>query len=150
LLISQLWPIGWNCQLLGMVCQNCWIPTETHNLLMKSLHCTVPSYVIHHFIPVDFLWSILVPQQLGNETVTTHRAPYGWKAYIWQSVVWCPNGIVCDIAITISVPCSVQHNSSHLGFSGPEPCSHPYYITPSTRMPRVGFGRGSHGLTERQ
>jgi hypothetical protein len=52
--------------------------------------------------------------------------------YHLQSPIWvegmhmtrcccCFEGIICDIAVTTSVPCSPWHNTSHLGFGAPEP-----------------------------
>jgi hypothetical protein len=79
---------------------------------------------------VDFVWSILVPQELGNETVTTSRDPCGWKTYVWQGAAQCLEGIICNTAITSSLPCSLWHDAWHLGFSGPEYCLPPWDITP--------------------
>jgi len=39
-----------------------------------------------------------------------------------MSAAWCPKGIVYGTAITISVPCSLHHDSFHLGLGRQEPC----------------------------
>jgi len=51
--------------------------------------------------------------------VTIHRAPRGQKAYIQWGVAWFPKGIIYDTAIP--VPCSLQHDTFHLGLGKPEP-----------------------------
>jgi hypothetical protein len=53
--------------------------------------------------------------------VTIHRAPRGQKAYIQWGAVLFPKGIVNDTAITTTVPCSLQHDTFHLGLGRPEP-----------------------------
>lgn len=62
------------------------------------------------------------PMRNGEQTVTTSRAPYGWKELIWQGTAWYPKGTVCNTAITTSVSYTPWHNTSDLGFHGPEPC----------------------------
>jgi hypothetical protein len=57
-------------------------------------------------------------------------------------------GLFCNIAITTLVPCSLRHEASHLGFSGPEPFCRPGMLPPSaTRTPRVGFWRGAQAVS---
>jgi hypothetical protein len=103
----------------------------------------IPSDSSHHFPSVEFVWSILVPQEPGNWTVPTSRAPRGWNAYIWQGAAWFPEGIVCDAAITTSLSCSLRHDTSHLGFGGPETFCRPKTLPLfAIRTPRVGFWRG--------
>jgi hypothetical protein len=49
-----------------------------------------------------------------------------------------PRRIVCDTAVTTSVPCSLQHDASHLGFLGARrPRTFPF----ATRTLRVRFWR---------
>jgi hypothetical protein len=57
----------------------------------------------------------------GKYLVTVHGAPRGRKAYIQWGAAWFPKGIVYDIAISTPVPCSLQHNTFHLGVGRPEP-----------------------------
>jgi hypothetical protein len=57
----------------------------------------------------------------------------------------CPVGIINDAAITTSVPCSPRHNTLHLGFGEPEPCSP---SRDATRMPGVGFWRRHFRLSQ--
>jgi hypothetical protein len=45
----------------------------------------------------------------GKHAVTVHRAPRVW------------NGVVYDTDITTTVPCSLQHDTFHLGLGRPEP-----------------------------
>jgi hypothetical protein len=70
------------------------------------------------------------------KTVTTSRAPYG------RGAAWCPEGIVYDTAITISVLCTLRHDASHLGFGGPEPFDVVGCYPSMTRTRRTGFWRG--------
>jgi len=37
-------------------------------------------------------------------------------------MAWFPKGIVNDTAISTPVPCSLWHNTFHLGLGRPEPC----------------------------
>jgi hypothetical protein len=62
--------------------------------------------------------------------------------YIRRGAARCPEGIVCDTAVTTSVPCSLRDNASHSGFGGPEPCLSSQDVTLSVmRTLRVGFLR---------
>jgi hypothetical protein len=54
--------------------------------------------------------------------VTVHGAPRGQKAYIQWGVGLFPKGIVNDTGLTIPVPCSLRHDTFHLGLGRPEPC----------------------------
>jgi hypothetical protein len=65
------------------------------------------------------------PTRTGELTVTTYRSHAGGRG-----AARCPEGIVCDTGITTSVPCSLLHDTSHLGFGGPEP-----YCLPRTLFP---------------
>jgi hypothetical protein len=53
--------------------------------------------------------------------VTVHGAPRGQKAYIQRGAAWFPKGIVNDTAITTPVPCSLRHDTFHIGLGRPEP-----------------------------
>jgi hypothetical protein len=53
--------------------------------------------------------------------VTVHGAPRGRKAYIQWGAAWFPKGIVFDTAVSTPVPCSLQHDTFHLGLGRPEP-----------------------------
>jgi hypothetical protein len=48
---------------------------------------------------------------------------FTWESRGYKSITgyFITNAIVCDTAITTSVPCSLWHYASHLGFGGPEP-----------------------------
>ena len=54
--------------------------------------------------------------------VTVHGAPCLRKAYIQWSAAWFAKGIIYDIAISIPLPCSLQHNALQLGLRRSEPC----------------------------
>ena len=60
------------------------------------------------------------PPMKWGKTVTVHGSPQGWKAYIQWGAAWYPKEIV-NTAITTPVPCSLQHNTFHLGLVRPEP-----------------------------
>jgi hypothetical protein len=53
--------------------------------------------------------------------LTIHGAPHWQKAYIQLGVAWFPRRIVKDTAITTPLPCSLWHNTVHLGLGRPEP-----------------------------
>jgi hypothetical protein len=118
----QLSQVDWNFQLHRLVYHNCWLPTERDSFWWRT--CIAGLLLMAVAISsVSFLWNILVSQELVNRTITTHRALCGWMAYLWWGAVPFFEGIVCDTAITTSVPCSIQHDASHLVFGGPDPCS---------------------------
>ena len=57
----------------------------------------------------------------GKYLVTVHGAPRGQKAYIQWVAAWFHEGIVYDTAVSTPVPCSLQHDTFHLGLRRPEP-----------------------------
>jgi hypothetical protein len=60
---------------------------------MNSLYCRAPFGGIRYsMFAVDLLWTMLVPQEPGNETVTTSRTSIVWKGYMRRSAAWCPKG----------------------------------------------------------
>jgi hypothetical protein len=75
------------------------------------------------FFPCTFLVVRISPTRTGElKMSTTSRAPWGCKPFIRRGAARCPEGTVCDTGITTSVPRSLQHDASHLGFGGPGPC----------------------------
>jgi hypothetical protein len=56
----------------------------------------------------------------GKHVVTVHRAPRGRKAYIQWGSTWFPKGIVNNTGVTTPEPCSLQHDTFHLGLGKPE------------------------------
>jgi hypothetical protein len=46
----------------------------------------------------------------------------GLYKYVQWSAAWFPKGIVCDTDITSSVPCSLQHDTFHLGLGRTQAC----------------------------
>jgi hypothetical protein len=70
-------------------------------------------------LTIFFCRSLMVhisPTWTGEFKVTTSRAPYRWKSYIWRGGAQCPKGIVC----LLPPHCGPRHDTSHLGFGGPE------------------------------
>ena len=55
------------------------------------------------------------PTKWGENTVTIYRTTRGRKAYMQWSGARFHKGIVYDTAVTTSVPCSLQHDTFHLG-----------------------------------
>jgi hypothetical protein len=62
--------------------------------------------------------------------------------YIRRGAARCPKGIVCDTAITTSVPRSLRHDASHLGFGGPQSRFLSYDVPPPPRQERLGLDFG--------
>ena len=58
----------------------------------------------------------------GKHTVTVLGAPHGRNAYIHWGVAWFPKRIVNNTAVTTPVPCSLQHDTFHLGLGRQAPC----------------------------
>jgi hypothetical protein len=90
------------------------------NLQMETLCQRTPLYGFCHYsysrVP------LLFNKNWGTQ-VTIRRVAYGWNALIqWGAAQW-PKAIINDTAITTPVPCSLQHDTSHLGFGGQEPHS---------------------------
>jgi hypothetical protein len=67
----------------------------------------------------------------GKHKVTVHRTPRRWKAfhitprrwkaYILWGAAWFPKGIVNNTAVSTPVPCTLWHDTFHLGLGRPEP-----------------------------
>ena len=82
-----------------------------------------PEPMVYSFIYI--YWSPqkgVLPRNSGKHMVTIHGAPRGRKAYMQWGAAWFPKGIVNDTTITTQVPCSLQHDTFHLGLGRPEPC----------------------------
>jgi hypothetical protein len=94
--------------------------SPTGSLWREKLHLQ-SLWFIHSFI------SVRVPNKEPSHEkgrkylVTVHRAPRGWKAYIQWGAAWFPKGIVFNTAVSTPVPCSLQHDTFHLGLGRPEP-----------------------------
>jgi hypothetical protein len=56
----------------------------------------------------------------GKNMVTVHRAPRGRKTYIKLGETWFLKGAIYDTAVTTPVPCSLQHDTFHLGLGRPD------------------------------
>jgi hypothetical protein len=56
-----------------------------------------------------------------KNTVTVHGAPRGRKAYIHWGAAWFPKGSFTTLLLTTPVPCSLRHDTFHLGLGRPEP-----------------------------
>jgi len=60
--------------------------------------------------------SVGVPKkERGRRTVTVQRAPRRRKASTQWGASCFPEGIIYDTVITTTVPCSIQHDTLHLG-----------------------------------
>jgi hypothetical protein len=142
---SHLWPLGhksslqWikNCSIkeLQIIFRLYGVTShpKTRLKLMKPIlgyPCTAPIRrdaqfpepfiyrLIHHRFIHSYLSETPV-KELYHKTfgkiVTIHRDPHRLKAYTQQGAAWFPKGIVYDGAITTPVPCSLQHDTFHLG-----------------------------------
>jgi hypothetical protein len=98
----------------------CFIPPVVSYMWRSTVSYKTRSHHNRHFF-CRFLVVHISPTRTG-ELITTSTAPCGWKAYVQRGAAWCPEGIICDTAITTSVPCRSRHDASNLGFGGPEPC----------------------------
>jgi hypothetical protein len=78
-------------------------------------------WCIHSFIPVRVCRKEPSHIMWGKFTVTIHGFTRRQKAYIQWGAAWFPKAIVYDAAITTPVPCSLQHDTFHLGLGRPEP-----------------------------
>jgi hypothetical protein len=78
-------------------------------------------YSFIHIYPSESPVRELSHEMVGKRMVTVHGAARRQKAYIPWGVVWFPKGIVYDTAVTIPVPCSLHHDTFHLGLVRPEP-----------------------------
>jgi hypothetical protein len=49
-----------------------------------------------------------------TKKLISHRqqSPMRVETYIWVDAALCPEGVVCDTAVTTSVPCSLRHDAS--------------------------------------
>jgi hypothetical protein len=111
---------------------------------LKSLFCRAPFEGFRHFFSCKFLVVYVSRTKRANCPNTTRRAPCGWKPYVRRGAARCHEGIVCDTAVTTSVPCRLRYDASHLGFGGPEPFLRPRTLPLSaTRKPMVGFWRSA-------
>ena len=99
------------------------VPTDSDNLSPESLAKRGDSIYsfIHSFIHVCLVKSPKrsPPTYIQEKhKVTVHEAPCRRKAYIQQGAAWFVN----DTAVSTPVPCSLWHNTSHLGLGRPGPC----------------------------
>jgi hypothetical protein len=92
----------------------------TGSLWREKLHLQ-RLWCIHSFISVRVPNKEPSHEKWGKYLVTVHAAPRGRKAYIQWGAAWFPKGIVFDTAISTQVPCSLQHDTVHLGLGRPEP-----------------------------
>jgi hypothetical protein len=69
-----------------------------------------------------FLVVHISPTRTGEFNSHHLQSPMRWKVCIRRGAACCPEGTVCDTAVTNSVPCCPRHDASRLGFGGPQPC----------------------------
>jgi hypothetical protein len=70
----------------------------------------------------DFLCSI-IPTRTEKLNIHYQQSPMEVEKTYDGVMPGASKGIVCDTAITTSVPCSLRHHASHLVFGGPQPFS---------------------------
>ena len=77
---------------------------------------------IHSFIYVCLLESPQrSPPAYGEKhKLTFHRAPRRQKAYIKWGAAWFPKRIINNTAISTPAPCSLWHDTFHLGLGRPD------------------------------
>ena len=80
---------------------------------------------IHSFIH-SFMYVCRSPKKVAllygvKHLVTVHGAPRRWKAYMQWGAAWFPKWIFNDTAITTPVPCSLRHDTFHLGLGRLDP-----------------------------
>jgi hypothetical protein len=111
------------CFSLGIIaCPGSWMPCLVPNFhTNRVVNWKACFEGFRHFFSCKFLVVYVSRTKRANCPNTTRRAPCGWKPYIRGGAARCPEGIVCDTAVTTSVPCSLHYDDSHLGFDGPEP-----------------------------
>ena len=84
-----------------------------------------PEPMVHSFIHLFISVGVSIKEpshkKRGKHLVTIHGTPHGQKAYIQWGVAWFPKGIVNDTAVSTPVPCSLQHDTFHLGLGRSEP-----------------------------
>jgi hypothetical protein len=90
-------------------------------LWRELLHCQ-SQWFIHSFIYISKSPQLKsCPTKWGKHTVTFHGAAHRWKAYLQWGAAWFPKRIIDDTAVTTPLPCSLLHNTFHLGLGRPEP-----------------------------
>ena len=62
-----------------------------------------------------------LPTKKGKSYSHFHRAPHTRKAYIQWGMAWFPKRVVYGTAVATPLPCSLHHNTFHLGLVRPEP-----------------------------
>jgi hypothetical protein len=97
-------------------------PSMFSNRVPMEREASSPGPMVYHsFISVTVPNKEPSHEKRGKHLVTIHGAPHGRKAYIQWGMAWFPKGIVYDTAISTPVPCSLHHNTFHLGLGRPEP-----------------------------
>jgi hypothetical protein len=91
---------------------------------LKPLPCCSCRCLVVHISPTR-------PGELNGHQ--HQQNPCGWKTYILRGAARCPEGIVCDTAVTTSVPCSLRHDASHLGLVDQSPVCWPWTLPPPRR-----------------
>jgi hypothetical protein len=79
-------------------------------------------WFIHSFISLKSPQLKSSPTKWGKHTVTVHRAPHRRKACVQMGCGLVSQGIIGDTAVTTPLPCSLLHDTFHLGLGRPEPC----------------------------
>jgi hypothetical protein len=90
-------------------------PTGSYGRIPSS-----PEQMICSFIFSESL--VKEPSHIKGTYGHRPRSPTGTEGLLHWGAVWFSKGIVYDTAITNPVPCSLQHDTFHLGLGRPEPC----------------------------
>jgi len=110
-------------------------PCSPTGLLKRQKLHIQSQWIIHSFISVTVPNKEPFHEKQEKYLVTVHGAPHGWKAYIQSGVAWFPKGIVYDIAISTPVPCSLQHDTFHLGWVDQSPLASMCHSNPHQGVP---------------
>jgi hypothetical protein len=99
------------------------------------------------FVPVPCISLAVHVSATGTGELNKQSPPAephagGKTAFIRRGAARRPEGIVCNTAVTTSVPCSLLHGVSDLRLCGPEPCSPPWDVYPLPRRGRPGLNIG--------
>jgi len=94
-----------------------------------------PEPMVYLFIHIESPFKELSHEMGGKHAVTIHRSPHEQKASTQWGAAWFPKGIIYDTAVTTPVPCSLQHDTFHVGLGRPEPCLPVCVIVTLNRCP---------------
>jgi hypothetical protein len=120
LMSPQLPWVGWYCHLSVVVCHSCWLPAEKFQPANGStaFHCSFGCLCCFLFNSALYKVGLMRFGELCSHRLQSSICLEGIHM-MECCLVPCRD---CNTTITTSVPCSLQHDTSHRGFSGPESC----------------------------